>query len=125
MTEGATGVRSPMDDAPVDRRQTFLHLGLALVLLAGQPAFFGDQAFTTGWVLRGVLLALLTALTLLALPLLPLPLLTLALLALALLTLRTFSLGTLFHPLLEGLQAAHEVPRVLELATQAPRVGLA
>lgn len=66
MTEGATGVRFPMDDAPVERRQTFLHVGLALVLLAGQPAFLGDQVFTTGWVLRGVLLALLTAIALLA-----------------------------------------------------------
>lgn len=65
MTDGATGVRSPMDDAPVDHRRTALDAGLVLILLAGQPAFLGEQVFTTGYVLRGVVFALVTAVALL------------------------------------------------------------
>ncbi|MDF1703037.1 MAG: hypothetical protein P1V36_17955, partial [Planctomycetota bacterium] len=66
MTDAATGVRTPMDDLPVDRRRTALLLALGAVLVAGQPAFLGEQVFSTGGVLRGVLYALLCALALLA-----------------------------------------------------------
>ena len=69
MSEASAGVRSSMDqpspDSPaVTPRPNAVPLlagALGLVLLAGQPAFLGDQAFTTGAILRGAALLLVTA----------------------------------------------------------------
>ncbi len=66
MTGEPTGVRGAVIDAPAARRRPALLVGLALVLLAGQPAVLGAQVFSSGFVLRGLCLALLSALALLA-----------------------------------------------------------
>ncbi len=63
MTGDGTGVRSPMSDS-ADQRPILsglLALGAAVVLLAGVPAHLRDPVFTTGYALRAVLFALLTA----------------------------------------------------------------
>ncbi len=66
MNEGPAGVRGPMPTGPdtADRRPWLaglLALGAAAILLAGVPSFVSAQVFTTGFALRAVVFALVTA----------------------------------------------------------------
>ncbi len=67
MTDEAAGVREPMESPDSPRRPlaaTGIAFGLLAVLLAGEPVPSEDAAFSTGAVLRSVVLALVTAIAL-------------------------------------------------------------